>query len=196
MNSICFALALSVAVQTTSGHAVQTTRLFDRGRTFSQFLAQTTAQHERWLKNAAASDIAPADVERLKRVRSGLRLLIVAEDWCLDSVYTVPYIANLAAAAGVELRIVDRTAGNALMAQHRTRDGRNVTPTVVLLRDDRDVGAWVERPMVLQALFFSMATNPESARQFAERASWYEHDRGRATIAEVIALAERTAANN
>ena len=148
-----------------------------------------------WLTNASRTDIAPADVERLKRVRSGLRLLVVAEDWCPDSVHTVPYIANLAAAAGVEVRIVDRRAGNSLMAQHRTRDGRTVTPTVVLLRNDRDVGAWVERPAVLQALFFSMATDPESARQFADRTSWYERDRGRTTIGEVIALAEQTAAH-
>ena len=104
----------------------------------------------------------------------------------------VPYIANLAAAAGVELRIVDRTVGTAVMARHPARDGRNVTPTIVLLRDDRDAGAWVERPAILQDLFFSMATNPESARRFADRAAWYERDRGRTTIAEVVALAERT----
>jgi hypothetical protein len=193
MKVLCLALALSIAVQAAGSHATAAAQLFDRGLTFSQFLAQATAQRQVWLTNAARKDIAPDNVERLERVRSGLRLLIVAEDWCPDSVHTVPYIANLAAAAGVEIRIVDRTAGDALMAQHRTRDGRKVTPTVVLLRNDRDVGAWVERPAVLQALFFSMATDPESARQFADRPSWYEHDRGRTTIDEVIALAEQTA---
>ncbi len=195
MKSIYVTLALLVAAQTSGVGAADAARLFSQGLTFSQFLAHTTAQREVWLRNASRTNIAPADVERLKRVRSGLRLLIVAEDWCPDSVHTVPYIANLAAAAGVEIRIVDRTAGDALMAQHRTRDGRKVTPTVVLLRNDRDVGAWVERPAVLQALFFSMATDSESARQFADRPSWYEHDRGRTTIDEVIALAEQTAAH-
>jgi hypothetical protein len=65
-------------------------------------------------------------VTRLKRVRGGLRVLIVAEDRCADSVHTVPYIANLAAAAGVDLRIVDRAAGEPIMSAHRTRDGRPV----------------------------------------------------------------------
>jgi hypothetical protein len=166
--------------------------LFNQGLTFSQFLARMTNQRELWVRNASRSDIAADSVERLTRVRSGLRLLIVAEDWCADSVHTVPYIANLAAAAGVDFRIVDRTAGDALMAQHPARDGRKVTPTVVLLRDGRDVGAWIERPAPLQALFFSMATDPESAREFGARSAWYEKDRGRTTIAEVIALAERT----
>jgi hypothetical protein len=38
-----------------------------------------------------------------------------------------------------------------------------------------------------------MASSPEKARQFAERATWYDEDRGRTTIAEFVALAERTA---
>jgi hypothetical protein len=135
----------------------------------------------------------PDAVNRLKRVREGLRVLIVAEDSCPDSVHTVPYIANVAAAAGVDVRIVDLAAGESLTSAHRTRDGRPVTPIVVLLRNDRDVGAWVERPAALQQLFFAMASTPESAHQFAERATWYDKDRGRTTIAEFVALAVRTA---
>jgi hypothetical protein len=185
------AFSLTVLLPVAGAHAVQPA-LFERGLTFSQFLAHVTAQRPVWMQNAARTDIAPDAIERLKRVRGGLRILVVAEDWCPDSVHTVPYVANLAAASGVELRIVDRTAGDAVMAQHPARDGRKVTPTIVLFRNDRDVGAWIERPAILQELFFSMATNPESARQFAARASWYEHDRGQTTLDEVIALAEQT----
>jgi len=191
MKALCLLLALATSAQTSSAR-VNEAALFAHGVTFAQFLAHATAQFETWRINAARTDIARADVERLSRVGRGLRLLVVAEDWCPDSVHTVPYIANLAAAAGVELRIVDRTAGDAVMARHRTRDGRKVTPTVVLIKDGRDVGAWVERPAELQALFFSMATDPESARKFADRASWYDADRGRTTIAELLALAERS----
>jgi thioredoxin family protein len=183
-----------VFAQAGTGPPPDVAQLFDRALTFDQFMARATLQRELWVKNASQRDIPAEAVGRLTRVRDGLRFLIVAEDWCPDSVYTVPFIANLAAAAGVDVRIIDRAGGQSLMAQHRTRDGRPVTPTVVLLRGDRDVGAWVERPAPVQEWFFSMATDPESARRFAERASWYEADRGRTTIAEVLALAERTAA--
>ena len=193
MNSLCLVFALAAASQTAAAGANEAA-LFARGATFPQFLSRVTAQRETWQTNAARTDIPPAEIERLTRVGSGLHLLVVAEDWCPDSVHTVPYLANLAAAAGVELRIVDRISGDALMARHRTRDGRKVTPTVVLLRHDRDVGAWVERPAVLQDWFFSMATNAESARRFADRSVWYDDDRGRTTMAEVVALAQRTAA--
>ena len=80
------------------------------------------------------------------------------------------------------------------MNRHRTPDGRPATPTVVLLRDGDEVGAWVERPGIVQQWFLSMATNPESARRFGDRQSWYDSDRGHTVLAEVIALAERTAA--
>jgi hypothetical protein len=189
--SLCLVAALALAVQAGSAD-LRAARLYDRGLTFGQFLAHASAQREVWLKNAARTDVPADAIERLKRVRSGLRILIVAEDWCADSVHTVPYLATLAAAAGVALRIVDRTGGAEIMALHRTRDGRPVTPVVVLLRANRDVGAWVERPLPLQEMFFGMAGDPDRARQFADRARWYDDDRGRTTVAEFVALAEQT----
>ena len=80
------------------------------------------------------------------------------------------------------------------MRAHRTADGRTATPTVVLLRQGADVGAWVERPAVLQELFRSIGTSPESARRFAQRGEWYEADRGVTVLKEIVALVEQTGA--
>jgi hypothetical protein len=91
------------------------------------------------------------------------------------------------------MRIVDRGSGAGMMKRHPAPDGRGVTPIVVLLRRGIEVGAWVERPSVLQSLFQSIGTNPENARQFAQRQAWYEADGGRTTVAEVVALAEQNA---
>ncbi len=192
MRLLLFAVLIFASAQAARADPAPAS-VFDKGITFAQFLQHTSAQRGIWLKNSSRGDIPVEVISRLKRVRDGLRLLIVAEDWCADSVHTVPYIANLASAAGVEMRIVDRAVGAPIMLTHRTRDGRPVTPTVVLLRHGRDVGAWVERPAPLQQLFFAMATDKESARRFAERESWYDADRGRTTIAELVALAEHSA---
>ena len=135
-------------------------------------------------------------VARFKHAGDGLRILVVAEDWCPDSVNALPYVAALASSAAVPLRIVDRKVGEPLMNRHRTPDGRIATPTVVLLRNGHEVDAWVERPGLVQRWFLSMATNPESARRFGERQSWYESDHGHTVLAEVIALAERSAASS
>jgi hypothetical protein len=171
-------------------------RLFEHGLTWDQFLSGAKAQREAWLKTTATATSHPSPelIERFKRAAAQLRILIVAEDWCPDSVNVVPYIAVLAAAAAVPLRIISRAAGQPLMDTHRTPDGRPATPTVVLLRGGDDIGAWVERPAVVQQWFLSIATDPESARRFGERQSWYDADRGRTALAEVIAIAERTAA--
>jgi hypothetical protein len=98
----------------------------------------------------------------------------------------------LAQSAGIPLRILDRTAGEPLMRAHPTSDGRTVTPTIVLLRNGRDAGAWVERPAELQQMFLSMSASPENAQRFAQRHLWYESDGGRTVLQEVLALIEQT----
>jgi hypothetical protein len=183
--------AAFVPVALQSQVPVDAPGLFDSGQTMEQFVQTSTRQREAWIRIVAAAKIDPRMVERFRRAGKDLRLLIVAEDWCPDSVHTVPYVAALAAQAGIDVRIVDRGSGAAIMKRHPAPDGRAVTPVVVLLRRGVDVGAWVERPSVLQSLFQSIRTNPESAEKFAQRQTWYEADGGRTTVAETVALAEQ-----
>src|SRR5262245_61442865 len=164
-----------------------------RGQTFEEFVRGVRAERELWLENVSQARVSPDFVKRLERVSRGLALVVVAEDRCPDSANTVPYLAALASQAHVPLTIVDRTIGEPLMRRHRAQDGRLVTPIVVLLRDDVDVGAWVERPVALQQLFQDLATNPERGSQLANRQRWYDADRGHSALAEIAALAERTA---
>jgi len=171
-------------------------RLFEGGKTWPQFLAGVSAQRDLWTKTESAVTVPPAVIERAKRASRGLQLLVVSEDWCPDSAYSVPYVARLAQSAGIPLRVLDRTAGESLMAAHRTSDGRTVTPTIVLARNGRDVGAWIERPAELQQMFFSMSTNAENAKRFSQRHLWYESDGGVTVLKEVLALIEQTNERN
>ncbi len=166
--------------------------VFDKAPAWSQFLAGVVVQRERWTGNAARAAVPPALADRWTRAASNLRLLIVAEDRCLDSANTVPYIARLATTAQVPVHVVDRAAGEAVLNQHRSRDGRTVTPVVVLMRGDRVVGAWVERPAPLQQAFEAMGIDPAARKRFDDRQAWYDEDAGRTTMAEIVALAERT----
>jgi hypothetical protein len=188
-----FAL-LAVALQTAGPQMRTPAQLFEGGQTFDQFLHTVGTQRELWRRNTAQARVPRDLLERLTHVSDSLRVLIVAEDWCPDSVNTVPYVAQLAAAAAIDLRVVRRAEGEPVMALHRTPDGRTATPTIVLLRDGRDVGAWVERPAILQHLFLSMATNPEHVQSMANRQAWYDSDGGVTTLTEVVTLAERTLA--
>jgi len=191
---IAFSIVILIAAVAQTVPRAEAERLFDSGDTWPQFLDRVEAQRELWRRTAAGAAVSQDLVNRVQRAGKGLQLLVVAEDWCLDSAYAVPYVARLADLTQVPLRIVDRLKGESLMRAHRTSDGRTVTPTIVLLRDGVDVGAWVERPEVLQQLFRSMGSSPESARQFAQRDSWYEADRGVTVLTEIVALVEQTRA--
>jgi thioredoxin family protein len=162
-------------------------------QSWPEFLASVTAQRERWVRNFDAVAIPTALVRRFHEASAGVELLIVTEDWCVDSVNTVPYIVGLAAAASVPVVILDGTSGKPIMDRHRTADGRIVTPTVVMLRDGREVGAWLERPEPLQRAFRSMAHDRALQNQFELRQSWYDTDHGRTTLNELLGLAERQA---
>jgi hypothetical protein len=192
MNAI-WPFFLVVLLHQALGSGVTTLdRLVENGKTWEQFLAGVSAQREVWLKTESAVTVPLDFIERARKVSRDLQLLVIAEDWCPDSAYSVPYVARLAQAAGIPLRVIDRAAGETLMAAHRTSDGRTATPTIVLLRNGRDAGAWVERPAELQQMFLSMSTSPENAKRFSQRHLWYESDGGLTVLKEVLALIEQT----
>jgi hypothetical protein len=159
---------------------------------WDQYLAGAKVQRETWVKNAGR-EVPPMLVERMKRAGNGLRLLVVTADWCTDSVHSVPYLARLAGQAGVDLRVVGFRDGKPVMEAHRTPDGRASTPTVVLLRGDQVVAAWVERPAPLQWWSVGTVAQMSEAEQKERIGSWYEWSRGTDALTEIVALAERAA---
>jgi len=188
---LVLALLLTIAAPQTAD--TDALAIFDKAPDWSQFLAGVKTQRDRWTANAARAAV-PADIaERMTRAAPGLRFLVVAQDWCVDSANTVPYIARLASSAQIPLRVVDRVAGEPLMKRYRSRDGRMVTPLVIVIRQERVIGTWVERPAPLQKAFESMVTDPEARRQFEQRQAWYDADGGRTTMTEIVALAQRQA---
>lgn len=170
----------------------QSAVLYSQGMPWDQFLAGTRVQRETWQKNAARA-VPPGLIDRFRRAGNDLRLLVITAEWCPDSVHSVPYIATLAASAGVALLIVDFRAGKAIMDQHQTPDGRASTPTVILLRGDREVAAWVERPASLQWWYLDMADEIGEAELLERKMSWYDWNRGTDALTEIVVLAEQTA---
>jgi hypothetical protein len=165
--------------------------LFDRGESWEAFLAGVEARGDQWRTNVSRAAPPAAIVERLRAAGADLTLLAIAVDACSDSVSTLPYVAKVAEAAGVELRIVNPTAGRHLMEAHPTPDGRAATPTIILLRGREVAGVFVERPKALQDWYLSEAGQALTDRERVSRKmSWYDWDRGDSTVAEIVALAE------
>ncbi len=191
MISLLLAVLAIAAPAQTSPSPLNGSAMFDQGKTWDDFLASADARVESWRANAARNTPSKELVGRLKAAGGDLRLLVVAAHACSDSAHTVPYVAALARDAGVPLRIVDANVGARVMESFRTPDGRAATPTVALMRGDRIVGAWVERPQALQAWLLGPASALPMRERIDRKFGWYEWDRGESTIAEVVALAER-----
>ncbi len=174
------------APQTINGAAI-----FDQGKPYEDFLTSADSRPEVWKANTNRARPSAALVDRLKKASTGLRFVVVATAACSDSVHTVPYIAALAREAGVLLRIVEPAIGKAIQDAFKTPDGRGATATVAILRGDKVVAAWVERPVALQTWMLGPAAALSSADRMDRKFGWYEWDRGESTIAELVDLVER-----
>jgi hypothetical protein len=166
--------------------------LYRAGTAYPDFLAAATNRKELWHSNWERAAVPDALVERARAVPGRWRLLAIAVDGCSDSVNTIPYIAKLVELVdGLELRIVDSTAGRELMEAHRTPDGRAATPTIILIREDwTEAGAWIERPSKLQTWYIENKGTLESSQLFEQKMKWYDEDRGAETVREIVELIE------
>jgi hypothetical protein len=166
--------------------------LFRRGVTFSQFLEDAGRHAERWQRHYDASVPGPDLLDRVKRQKESWQILVVADAACSDSVNTIPHLAKLVDGVGaqLQLRLVEPSAGGAVMEAHRTPDGRAATPTVILIRGDGEVRAWIERPSALQAWYLEKKNLLVRRDLIAQKTQWYEEDAGRSTLAEIVGLIE------
>lgn len=164
------------------------------GLTFADFLERARARREEWRQRYSEAAVPAELVSRMRALPGRRLILVVAEDWCSDSVRTVPYIARLvdAAPARLSLRLVNSTDGRAVMEANRTPDGRAATPTVVVMAEDgRAIGAWVERPSTAQRWFLEQQKTTLQQPLHEQLLAWYDEDAGRTTMAEIAAILER-----
>jgi hypothetical protein len=165
--------------------------LYERGQTFARFLEETRSRREEWQSNYRAAQPDAASVAVARGLPDRRRLLVVAEDWCSDSVSTLPHIAKLVDGLPdrLEMRVIDSRVGREVMAAHRSPDGRAATPIVIVLASDgRFLGAWVERPEPLQKWFLEDGQSLPRAELSRRKAAWYEKDAGRTTLEELTRL--------
>ena len=168
--------------------------LYRQGVTFAAFLERARARPDEWKQRYNDATVTPELVTRMRALPERRLLLVVAEDWCADSMNSIPYVVRLVDGAPerVALRIVDSTLGRGVMDAHLTPDGRAATPTIVVLREDGSpVGSWVERASTAQAWFLEQQKSVTRQTLRTQLRQWYADDGGRTTVGEIAALLER-----
>ena len=152
-------------------------------------VSQMQARVDDWTFATRAAEALPvALLAGADSLTQRYRLLVVAEERCIDSAHSLPYFDALARSSNqLELRVVDSQAGRGVLDRYRTPDGRGATPTVVVLDDEGTVrGCWIERPAELQSWWI---TNPDGITptdQYVAKTAWYRADRGRHAVSEVL----------
>ena len=170
--------------------------LYEGGRPYGGFLSAATQRTELWHGNSdKAKSIDMSLVRRARTVGGTWRFLAVAIDSCSDSVSTIPYLAELVRRVeGIDLRIVDPTAGRSIMESHRTPDGRPATPTVLLLDEDFDeAGCFIERPPTLQTWILENDETLSGAQIYEQKMEWYADDSGQETVLRFVEMLEAAA---
>ena len=168
--------------------------VYARGATFADFLDKARAHREEWRANYNDATVSPSLITRMRALPAKRHILVVAEDWCSDSLNTVPYIARLVDGGPerLDMRLVNREIGEAVMDAHRTPDGRTATPTLAILGDDWHLlAAWTERPTSVQAWFLEKQKTTMQKPLHDELLAWYEKDAGQTTVREIADLLER-----
>ena len=171
--------------------------LYGLGIAFEEFLESVDQRRAAWLTNYADGAPSPQAIDRARGAGAAAKLLVVAEDWCGDSVNTIPYLARLVEATdGLEMRIVDSETGANLMRRRPTPDGRAATPTIIVLDHDyAEIGSWIERPGVLQEWFLGNEDDLPRRELYDRKYAWYAEDAGNETLSDITTLLEHAFGN-
>lgn len=190
-------------ILTANFHGMQTLSLgpvserFDRAQTFPEFLGTAVKNAELWRSIAARASVPAELVERVTALGGQWKILVLNEDWCGDSVNSLPLFAKLAELApNLELRILGRDANPDLMESHLTNGSRSIPVVMVLDENFREYGWWGPRPAELQAWVLDTGKTMEKEDRYREVRRWYARDRGATILAEFVELLERAAASS
>lgn len=163
---------------------------FAQAETLEEYLELASTNEELWRAVSARAQVPKELVERA-RVLPPRRLLVLSEDWCGDAVNTVPLMAALARAVPqFELRVLARDRNLDIMDAHLSNGARAI-PIIIAFDDEfRELGWWGSRPAPLQEWVMSEGKTLSKEARYKEVRRWYANDRGRTTLAEIVAMLE------
>jgi hypothetical protein len=162
---------------------------FAAEQTFAEFVESATEYKELWTIGAKRAEVPAGVVEELASLNQPLRFAVLNEDWCLDAVGTVPYVAKLAdILPDVDVRIFGRDANPDLMDSHLTNGGRSIPAVIAYDGEWNEIGWWGPRPAPLQAWVLEVGKHLPKDEKYRHTRQWYARDKGETTLREIIEI--------
>ena len=135
-----------------SGKAsVVTPERFASGFTYQAYIAQIKVNRERFEEYYTKGQLSVDDKEffqKAARAPNGVsKLLVLGEDWCPDAFRGIPVMAQIAEAAGIEMRIFPRDKNLDIMNEFlKHGEFMSIPVAVFYTKDLRYICHWIERP--------------------------------------------------
>lgn len=120
---------------------------FQQAMSIEQYFEQMTQNKETVLANYERAEIT--DKDRQFFSAQPLNVLILTEEWCIDSMQFVPVLARLAQEVpGIDVRVLRRDENKDLATNYRRQDGYQAIPVFIFFDGAmREIGSLVERPV-------------------------------------------------
>jgi hypothetical protein len=165
--------------------------LWDQAMPYDAFVAASELKHRGLWHGLHRLARIPGWALAAVPADAGLKLLVLAEDWCGDASNTIPILAKLSdLAPGLELRILRRDEYLEVMDRYLTNGARSIPVVVVLDREFQELGHWGPRPRLLQEWVVEERRKGTPKDQlYPEVRRWYARDAGETTLREVLSAA-------
>ncbi len=120
---------------------------YQQAPSIDDYLAQMTQNHDRCVANIEQTMIDAKDREFFSA--HPLRVLILTEEWCIDSTQFVPVITRLSREVpGIEIRVLKRDENKDLADNYRRKDGYQAIPVFIFFDENmHELGFLIERPV-------------------------------------------------
>ena len=127
--------------------------------------------------------------EAARHIRQPQLWMVLTENWCGDSAYNLPVIADAAGLSEqIDLRILPRDDNLDVMDQYLTGTSRSIPKLVAFDAEGAELFAWGPRPAEAGQRFEQLkASGKEKEEVVQELLAWYEADGGQQVDAELAA---------
>lgn len=155
---------------------------------YMELLGDQKKLHDLHYKKVVIDDDLPA--------HGPLKILIITETWCGDSVAIIPVLTKIFEERSVEFRVALRDENDELMAQFLTNGGKAIPIILILDEAGTLLMRFGPRPKKVQAIFEEHRADIEAGKIERKEVSrkirsFYARDRGQAIKDEFLAALKK-----
>ena len=126
-----------------------TAERFSQGLTVAEYVAQMRTNRDAFVRLLAEAPVRPEDREAVAARGGKIKILVITEDWCPDSLRTIPGLARLVdGLPHVEMRVFLRDDNPDVMDRYLKRGQFRAIPVFAVFDEEmNEVGRMIEAKM-------------------------------------------------